>query len=81
LSAFTLKALEIAITTSPEVRRLIHEVSFANPLWGAPRIREELLKFGIDVGQTCSKSMARHGRPPQGRRTFLLNGRTSLVTG
>jgi hypothetical protein len=27
-------------------------MSLANPLWGAPRIRGELLKLGIDVGQT-----------------------------
>jgi hypothetical protein len=24
----------------------------ANPLWGAPRIHGELLKLGINVGQT-----------------------------
>jgi hypothetical protein len=28
------------------------EMSVANPLWGAPRIHGELLKLGIDVGQT-----------------------------
>jgi hypothetical protein len=28
-------------------------MSIANPLWGAPRIDGELLKLGIDVGQTC----------------------------
>jgi hypothetical protein len=27
-------------------------MSLANPLWGAPRIHGELLKHGIDVGQT-----------------------------
>jgi hypothetical protein len=27
-------------------------MSLANPLWGAPRIHGELLKLGIDVGQT-----------------------------
>ena len=27
-------------------------MSIANPLWGAPRIHGELLKFDIDVGQT-----------------------------
>src|SRR3979490_1514102 len=35
-----------------EIRRLIREMSVANPLWGAPRIHGELLKLGIDVGQT-----------------------------
>ncbi len=27
-------------------------MSIANPLWGAPRIHGELLKLGIEVGQT-----------------------------
>jgi len=30
----------------------IRDMSVANPLWGAPRIHGELLKLGIDVGQT-----------------------------
>ena len=35
-------------------------MSLANPLWGAPRIHGELLKLGIDVGQTSvAKHMAR----------------------
>src|SRR6476646_9362421 len=59
----------------PEIRRLIREMSLANPLWGAPRIHGELLKLGIDIGQTSvAKYMARRRRPPsQGWRTFLLN--------
>jgi transposase InsO family protein len=50
-------------------------MSLANPLWGAPRIHGELLKLGIDVGQTSvAKYMARRRPPPsQGWRTFLLN--------
>jgi hypothetical protein len=36
-----------------EIRRLIREMSVFNPLWRAPRIHGELLKLGIDVGQTC----------------------------
>src|SRR5258707_3159619 len=36
----------------PEIRKLIREMSIANPLWGAPRIHGELLKLGIDIGQT-----------------------------
>ena len=58
-----------------EIRQLIREISLANPLWGAPRIHGELLKLGIDVGQTSvSKYMARRRRPPsQGWRTFLRN--------
>jgi hypothetical protein len=43
-----------------EIRRLIREMSIANPLWGAPRIHGELLKLGIDGGQTSvAKYMAR----------------------
>ncbi|GAC1339080.1 MAG: integrase core domain-containing protein [Beijerinckiaceae bacterium] len=47
----------------------------ANPLWGAPRIHGELLKLGIDAGQTSvAKYMARHRKPPsQGWKTFLRN--------
>jgi transposase InsO family protein len=50
-------------------------MSLANPLWGAPRIHGELLKLGIDIGQTSvAKYMARRRRPPsQGWRAFLLN--------
>jgi hypothetical protein len=48
-----------------EIRQLIRSMSLANPLWGAPRIHGELLKLGIDVGQTSvAKYMARQRRPP-----------------
>ena len=62
-------------TMSGEIRRLIRAMSLANPLWGAPRIHGELLKLGIDIGQTSvAKYMARRRRPPsQGWRTFLRN--------
>jgi len=58
-----------------EIRSLIRDMSRANPLWGAPRIHGELLKLGIDVGQTSvAKYMARRrGGPSQGWRTFLCN--------
>lgn len=58
-----------------EIRRLIREMSLANPLWGASRIHGELLKLGIDVGQTSvTKYMARRRHPPsQGWKTFLRN--------
>ena len=55
-----------------EIRQLIREMSLVNPLWGAPRIHGELLKLGIDVGQTSvAKYMARRRRPPSrdGRRS------------
>jgi hypothetical protein len=58
-----------------EIRRLIRDVSLANPLWGAPRIHGELLKLGIEIGQTkVGKYMAKERRPPsQGWRTFISN--------
>ena len=61
--------------TPREIRQLIRNMSIANPLWGAPRIHGELLKLGIDVGQTTvAQYMAKRGRPPfQGWRTFLHN--------
>jgi hypothetical protein len=50
-------------------------MSVVNPLCGAPRIDGELLKLGIDVGQTTvAKYMARGRQPPsQGWKTFLRN--------
>ena len=59
--------------TPPEIRQLICDMSIANPLWGAPRIHGELLKLGIDVGQTTvAKYMAKRRRPPsQSWKTFL----------
>jgi hypothetical protein len=58
-----------------EIRQLIRAMGLANPLWGAPRIHGELLKLGIDVGQTSvAKYMARRRRPPsQGWKAFLRN--------
>ena len=50
---------------SLDIRRLIREMSLANPLWGAPRIHGELLKLGIEIGQTSvAKYMARRRAPP-----------------
>ena len=37
---------------SKEIRQLIRKMSRENPLWGAPRIYGELLKLGIDIGET-----------------------------
>jgi transposase InsO family protein len=58
-----------------EIRQLIRDMSLANPLWGAPRIHGELLKLGIDIGQTSvAKYIAwRRRGPSQGWRTFLRN--------
>jgi transposase InsO family protein len=63
------------LAVSAEIRQLIREMSIANPLWGAPRIHGELLKLGIDVGQTSvAKYISRRRGPPsQGWKTFLRN--------
>jgi hypothetical protein len=64
-----------------EIRRLIREIGIANPLWGAPRIHGELLKLGIEIGQTSvAKYMARRRAPPsQGWKTFLRNHAGGIV--
>jgi transposase InsO family protein len=64
-----------------EIRRLIRAMSIANPLWGAPRIHGELLKLGLEVGQTSvAKYMARRRGPPsQGWKTFLRNHAEGIV--
>lgn len=65
-----------------EVRELIRTMSRDNPLWGAPRIYSELLKLGIEIGETSvSKYMVRRRRPPsQTWRTFLDNHVKSMVS-
>jgi len=62
-----------------EVRDLIRKMSRDNPLWGAPRIHGELLKLGIDIGQTSvGKYMVRHRKPPsQTWRRVLANASVS----
>jgi hypothetical protein len=65
-----------------ETRQLIRRMCLANPLWGAPRIHEELLKLGIEVSQaTVSKYMIRHRGPPsQSWRTFLQNHSKEFIS-
>lgn len=65
-----------------DVRELIRTMSRENAIWGAPRIHGELLKLGIDIGETSvSKYMIRRRRPPsQTWRTFLENHAKSLVS-
>jgi putative transposase len=65
-----------------EVRDLIRRMSRENPGWGAPRIHGELLKLGINVGETSvSKYLVRNRKPPsQTWRTFLENHVKSLVS-
>ena len=68
--------------TPADIRQLIREMSIANPLWGAPRIHGELLKLGIDLGQTTvAKYMAKKRRPPsQGWKTFLRNHADAIAS-
>ncbi|MGH9632728.1 MAG: integrase core domain-containing protein, partial [Bryobacteraceae bacterium] len=65
-----------------EVRELIRTMSRENPLWGAPKIHGELLKLGIEIGETSvSKYMVRRRRPPsQTWKTFLTNHVRSMVS-
>jgi putative transposase len=66
-------------TVPREVRDLI---SRENPGWGAPRIHGELLKLGINIGETSvSEYLIRNRKPPsQSWRTFLENHLTSFVS-
>jgi transposase InsO family protein len=65
-----------------EVRDLIRQMCRDNPLWGAPRIHAELLKLGIDIGETSvTKYMVRVRRPPsQTWRAFLENHVSQLAS-
>ena len=65
-----------------DVRELIRNMSRSNPLWGAPRIHGELLKLGIDIGETSvGNYMVRHRKPPsQTWRTFLENHVKTMVS-
>jgi putative transposase len=69
-------------TVPKEIRKLIRQMSRDNQLWGAPRIHGELLKLGIDIGETSvSKYMVRRRNPPsQTWRTFLENHLKSTVS-
>jgi hypothetical protein len=62
----------------PHIRRMSRE----NAGWGAPRIHGELLKLGIDIGETSvSKYLVRSRKPPsQTWGTFLDNHIQSLVS-
>ena len=65
-----------------EIRELIRRMSRDNPIWGAPRIHGELLKLGIDIGETSvGKYMIRPRKPPsQTWRTFLDNHVKTMVS-
>jgi transposase InsO family protein len=50
---------------APETITLIKEMAAANRLWGAERIRGELLKVGIRVAKTTIQRYMRQARPPR----------------
>jgi hypothetical protein len=64
-----------------EIRALIHQMSRANPLWGAPRIHGELLKLGIQISQaTIGRYMPRRPHAPSPTwHSFLHNHIHNLV--
>ena len=65
-------------TTRDLIRRMCRE----NPTWGAPRIHGELLKLGIDIGESSvTKYMVRGRKPPfQTWRTFLENHLSQIAS-
>jgi transposase InsO family protein len=60
---------------SIEVRDLIRRLSRENPLWGSPRIQDELKRLGHHAAKsTIEKYMQRPSRPPSPTwRAFLRN--------
>jgi len=50
---------------APETLALIKEMATANRLWGAERIRGELLKLNVRVAKTTIQRYMRQARPPQ----------------
>ena len=62
---------------APETIALIREMAAANRLWGAERIRGELLKLGIRVAKSTIQKYTQQARPPhrsgQTWATFLRN--------
>jgi len=65
-----------------DARDLIRLMSRANPTWGAPRIHGELLKLGMNIGETSvSKYLVHQRKPPsQTWRTILENHVKDLVS-
>ena len=68
---------------SVDLRKLIGEMSRANPLWGAPHSHGELLNLGFEVAQsTVARYMCRRSRPPsQSWRTFLNSHVDGIAAG
>ncbi len=62
-------------TVQAEIRELIRRISRENPLWGSPRIRDELALLGQQVAKsTVEKYMIKDSRPRSHTwRTFIDN--------
>jgi putative transposase len=68
---------------SDELRDLIIRLARENPLWGAQRIRGELLGLGFSVGRETVRRYLHQGRrrpPSQTWRTFLRNHAADIWT-
>ncbi len=67
---------------APEIVTLIQAMAKDNVLWGAERIRGELLKLGIRVSKRTIQKTMRHVRPPgkrgQSWQTFIANHRREI---
>ena len=67
---------------SPETITLIKKMAANNRLWGAERIRGELLKLDIRVSKRTIQKYMRHVRPKHARgqnwKTFLRNHATEV---
>ncbi len=65
----------------PETAELIRSMWRANPIWGAPRIRRELLKLGVRVSQSTIQKYQPRDKTPRGQSwmTFLRNHLKSVV--
>ena len=65
----------------PELIGLIRRMSKSNVTWGAPRIRNELGRLGIEVAvSTIARYMVRQRKPPSPSwRAFLENHAKDLV--
>jgi putative transposase len=71
------KAASHAPKIAAEIVTLIREMAAQNRLWGAERIRGELLKLGIHVCKRTIQKYRRHGHTPRSKgqtwKTFLRN--------
>jgi hypothetical protein len=67
-------------TVSQQVWYLIRNMSDAK-LWGAPRLHGELLKLGIDIGETSvGKYMVCHWKPPTHTWRTCLDNHVQQLT-